>query len=131
MTKTRINRPKFDRMALLSMQNGIRLHGDSILLFENDRFPSAYALSILAMEEVGKSFLLQEIVFQDDGQEYDAKQMQELLKLLYHHRVKQGWFARMVTPMRSRLSFSAVVERHVKWKDGPEETERDLRGTSP
>ena len=40
-------------MAGLSFENGLRLHFDSILLFENKAYPSAYFLCVLAIEEIG------------------------------------------------------------------------------
>ena len=47
-----------------SFQNGIRLHSDSVLLLEKECFASSFALSMLASEEIGKGFAIEEIVFQ-------------------------------------------------------------------
>jgi len=49
---SRIN--KLSRMSVLCYQNCVRLHYDSILLFKNKRYPTACALSIIALEEMGK-----------------------------------------------------------------------------
>src|SRR6266853_3400654 len=40
------------------LENGDRLAKDAEYLWEMDRFPSAFALCILAQEEYGKAFLL-------------------------------------------------------------------------
>lgn len=38
--------------------NAFRLYGDAVLLFENERYASSIAMSILAIEEVGKYLIL-------------------------------------------------------------------------
>jgi AbiV family abortive infection protein len=40
--------------------NAFRLHEDAVLLMSNQRYPSAVALSILAIEEVGKYLMLRD-----------------------------------------------------------------------
>lgn len=55
-----VNLRKVEKMAYLALENGLRLHQDSILLFNNKRYPSAYFLSILALEEIGKFFLIED-----------------------------------------------------------------------
>ena len=40
------------------LENGDRLAQDAEYLWEMDRFPSAFALCVLAQEEYGKAFLL-------------------------------------------------------------------------
>lgn len=58
-----INLRKIDKMAGLSFENGLRLHFDSIVLFNSKSSPSAFFLSVLAIEEIGKSFLLTDFLF--------------------------------------------------------------------
>ena len=47
---------KFKKIATESFKNGLRLHFDSILLYNNKSFPSAFQLSVLALEEFSKSY---------------------------------------------------------------------------
>jgi AbiV family abortive infection protein len=54
---------KIARMSILCYKNAIRLHQDSILLFKRKRYPSANALSIIAIEEMGKYQSLSHAVF--------------------------------------------------------------------
>ena len=87
---------KASKMAGLAFTNALRLHRDSIALYNNGSFPSSYQLSILAQEEIGKAFLLEEIVSQDCGQKIDDdKEFNDIMiKTLLSHKSKQGWFSR-------------------------------------
>lgn len=89
-----IDLKKVEKMAGLSFQNGIRLHLDSILLFENSRFPSAYYLSILSLEEIGKAFKLEDFWWHS---RYDGRESVDLeekdLYSTYSHSKKQIYFA--------------------------------------
>lgn len=83
-------------MAGLAFANGVRLHKDAVLLFKNGSFPSAYFFSILAQEEIGKAFILEEHIFQMGGRSEDITPDLEKLILdsTLSHKVKQGWFSR-------------------------------------
>lgn len=86
---------KLQRMATLSFENAVRLHEDAILLFEEDRIPSALHTSALSIEELGKYFLIEEIIFQSiGGVEYTECQIQDFMRQSYYHIAKQKWFAR-------------------------------------
>lgn len=89
-----INLRKIDKMAGLSFENGLRLHFDSIVLFNSKSFPSAFFLSVLAIEEIGKSFLLTDFLFHSriDGR-MGEKMEKKWLGLIYLHRTKQNSFA--------------------------------------
>jgi len=88
---------KIKNLAGASFSNGLRLHRDSIALFKIGSIPSSYALSILAQEEIGKAFLLAEIVFQDvDNNGLDLEYSKLILKCMRSHKVKQGWFSQQV-----------------------------------
>ncbi len=50
--------PSFDRAIAASNRNVVRLLEDAERLLEWDRFPSAYALAVLAQEEAAKVYLL-------------------------------------------------------------------------
>jgi len=89
-----INLKRIERMVKLSFENGLRLHYDSILLFNNESFPSAYFLSILALEEIGKSFLLEDFWWHSvtEGR-MPSNTEKKFLELIYFHRSKQNNFA--------------------------------------
>ena len=89
-----INLRKIDKMAGLSFENGLRLHLDSMVLFNNKSFPSAFFLSVLAIEEIGKSFLLMDFIFHSriDGR-MGEKIERKWIELIYLHRTKQNSFA--------------------------------------
>ncbi len=88
---------KAAKMARLSFENALRLHRDSILLYNNKSFISAYLLSVLAQEEIGKTFLLEEHIFHTSINPLSVnKETQNIMaKALLSHRVKQGWFSRV------------------------------------
>jgi len=86
---------KVDKMAGLSFENGLRLHFDSILLFENKSYPSAYFLSVLAIEEIGKAFLIEDFLWHSlcDGR-MEKEWEEKFLERIYFHSAKQSSFAR-------------------------------------
>jgi AbiV family abortive infection protein len=89
-----INLKKVNKMAGLSFENGLRLHFDSILLFQNKSYPSAYYLSILAIEEIGKAFLIMDFLYHSYVNGRMEKEWEEkFLELMYFHTVKQSNFA--------------------------------------
>ncbi|KND49536.1 MAG: hypothetical protein AB203_00445 [Parcubacteria bacterium C7867-008] len=106
-----ISRTRLDRIAFLSFQNALRLHHDAIILFKEKSYPSAFFLSILAQEEIGKMHLvndqswrsgeneagLAEIKDEVKKKKYQAEleSMEEyVIKALYQHPLKQGHFYR-------------------------------------
>jgi len=90
-----INLNKVDKMAGLSFENGLRLHFDSILLFENKSYPSAHFLSVLAIEEIGKAFLIEDFLWHSlcDGR-MEEEWEEKFLERIYFHTAKQSSFAR-------------------------------------
>jgi len=92
-----LSRYKFKRLATESFRNGLRLHFDSILLFNNGSYPAALQLSILALEEFSKSYWIEHYYYSsitNDGFP-DSEFEQKWLKLLYIHTEKHqafvGW----------------------------------------
>lgn len=85
---------KFKKLAPESFRNGLRLHFDSILLFENKSYPSAFQLSVLALEEFSKSYWVEHYYYSsitNDG--FPNKDFeQKWLRLLYLHPRKQSAF---------------------------------------
>lgn len=90
------NLNKIKKIATESFSNGLRLHKDSITLFKQNSIPSSYMLSILAQEEIGKSYLMSEIIFQDTDNTglVDNEYTKLITKCMTSHQVKQGWFSR-------------------------------------
>jgi len=94
-----INLRKVEKMAFLAFKNALRLHQDAILLFRNKRFPSAYALSVLSMEEIGKYHLLEDFVWHSRvDHRYTPEQEQEIISMIYNHRYKQNKFSHHAEP---------------------------------
>lgn len=84
-------------MAVLAFENGLRLHRDAILLYKNRAYPSAYFLSTLSMEELGKSLALEEYLWRNATEGKAPPEIeQKLIEALYNHKHKQIRFARNV-----------------------------------
>jgi AbiV family abortive infection protein len=52
----KLNLRKIQRMAVVSIKQGINLHFDSMMLFKNKSYGTAIFVSVIAMEELGKGF---------------------------------------------------------------------------
>ena len=90
-------------MAAWTMYNGVRLHWDSILLFKERSYSSSLALSILAMEEIAKAHLLEDIVFHAHANEWDSEYCWQFIKdIFFSHRWKQASFAHHLFPFHER-----------------------------
>jgi AbiV family abortive infection protein len=91
-TSSHISLRKLEKMAVLALENSIRLHLDSILLFKNGSFPSAFQLSVLAFEELGKSKALDNFIWNTVTHKNKRNYEEELryIELLYIHPWKQG-----------------------------------------
>lgn len=83
-----ISNKKLARIGELSFKNAIRLHKDSILLYKKGSFASAYFLSVLAMEELGRVHMIEKTSLNPLVEEWE----QPFLKMLYDHSMKQGYF---------------------------------------
>jgi AbiV family abortive infection protein len=88
-----ISLDKLDRMAGLVFQNCIRLHFDSITLFESGSFPSAFFLSILSLEEYGKIFWIEDLLWHSlvEGR-WESEWEQKWLQSTLDHGIKQRTF---------------------------------------
>lgn len=90
-----ISLKKLEDIAYLAFQNALRLHSDAIALFGDKRYPSAFLLSILCQEEIGKMHIANDFVFHNNRPEdRDEKLEEEWLGLLYRHPHKQHSFLR-------------------------------------
>ncbi len=89
-----LSKYKFKRFAIESFRNGLRLHFDSILLFNNESYPSAFQLSVLSMEEISKSNWIEHVYWYSFCTDTirDHQDEKEWLQLLYLHPKKQNAF---------------------------------------
>lgn len=95
-TNSSINLNKVDKMCLLSFQNSINLHIDSIHLFEIDSFGSSFYLSCISAEELGKFFILSDFLYhtRTTGRYNDNKD-EEIIKI-FGKDVEEGYFRKLV-----------------------------------
>lgn len=112
---------KFKKIAEESLRNGIRLHLDSIILYSEDRFPTALQLSIIAMEEIAKAKWVEHYYFTSTTNEGfpDTEFEQEWLHRLYFHPKKQYGFIG-----RDIFRYSPKFVEHVKSKKLEEQKQR-------
>jgi AbiV family abortive infection protein len=103
-----VNLNKIDKMALITFKNALRLHFDSITLFHNKSYAHAYYLSVIALEELGKTFLLSDFIWNStvNGRfnEYKDADLIKIYgqnleeayfkKIVYNHKRKQSHFVR-------------------------------------
>jgi AbiV family abortive infection protein len=103
---------KFKKIATEAFKNGLRLHFDSILLFKSKSFPSAFQLSVLALEEFSKSNWVEHYyyssVINDNFPDKDFEQ--EWLNLLYFHPKKQKAFFGWGMSMEYTSRFIKMIE---------------------
>lgn len=84
-------------MAILAFKNGLRLHEDSILLFHSGAYPSALLLSVLSLEELGKSMALEEYVWRARTESRAKPDLEkQFIDRLYSHKYKQLSFAALI-----------------------------------
>lgn len=90
MKEKNVSLRKIERMAILAFKNALRLHFDSTVLVRRGSIPSAYFLSILALEELGKHCILEHFIYHStiDGR-YEPAEEHDWIQMVYHHRVKQ------------------------------------------
>ncbi|MEX2163488.1 MAG: AbiV family abortive infection protein [Sulfuricaulis sp.] len=110
------NLRKLDRMGVLSFQNALRLHEDAILLFKNQSHASAYGLSVLSLEELGKYLVLEDLVWRSRTEgRYPPDQEEAIVRLTYDHRYKQNKFAVYVElPMFARKAIQRIFDGSVE-----------------
>ncbi len=100
-----VNLDKIDKMASLTFKNAIRLHLDSISLFNIKSFASAYYLSVIALEELGKIFLLSDFIWNSrvNGR-YNSYKNKELIKI-FGQNLEEGYFKRVVYNHKRKQSY--------------------------
>jgi len=109
MTET-LSKYKLKKLSFEAFKNGLRLHFDSILLFQNRSFASAFQLSVLALEEIAKSDWIEDYYWNSNihGQP-DKEFEQKWLKRLYFHPAKQKYFIRHGEMMKYSPKFVRII----------------------
>ncbi len=102
---------KFARMAALAFENALQLHANSIHLFARRSYGSAMALSILAAEEIGKYFWVEDLVWHSvvEGP-WPPEHQETWLKGAYDHGLKQRQFAWAAKDTLPRKIFKRISE---------------------
>ncbi|HAV1557292.1 TPA: AbiV family abortive infection protein [Enterobacter hormaechei subsp. steigerwaltii] len=113
-----ISKYKLNKIATESLRNTIRLHFDSILLYRNGSYPSAFQLSVLALEEFSKANWVDHYIWTSETNEGYPKAdfEQEWLKLLYQHPKKQWNFVARETNDYSPKFISLIQSRKLEEK---------------
>jgi AbiV family abortive infection protein len=88
----KIPNDKLERLELLAFENCLRLHQDSIMLFKSGSYSSAYFLSVIALEEMGKVLWIDFTIFQTRVSDMDRDGQESFLKSIFQHSHKQGIF---------------------------------------
>lgn len=91
MARATLSKYKWKRLAEEALRNALRLHMDSMLLHEYESYPSAFQLSVLALEELSKAKMVSHYYYSSITNEGfpDAAFEQEWLSILYSHVDKQ------------------------------------------
>lgn len=95
MVDLKLSTQKLNALQYACLQNALRLHFDSVLLAKGRSFASAFAISVIASEELGKACGIAEIIFQAgfDKRQLHAEDTKSVVRaLLSNHKLKQGWF---------------------------------------
>lgn len=113
MARSTLSTYKWKRLAEEALRNSLRLHMDSMLLHEYESYPSAFQLSVLALEELSKAKMVSHYYYAsitNDGFP-DSQFEQDWLKLLYSHADKQWAFV-----ARDMFDYSPKFVRFIQAK---------------
>ena len=86
---TRFDYRKFERLELLALKNAMRLHDDSMRMFKQKRYPTAFQLSVLAQEEFGKVLIIEDVVWNCRFNKMTDKWTQKWFDATRDHKFKQ------------------------------------------
>jgi len=116
--KKNISFYKLERLAQLALKNAIRLHFDSILLYKNKSYPSAFQLSVLALEELGKAKELEIYYFHSkfDSGSMAPKEEEKYLGLYFSHQWKQKAFVARELFDFSPAYVKLIEGKKLEWK---------------
>lgn len=114
-----VNLDKIDKMVLLVFKNSLRLHLDSIVLYNNRAYPSAFFLSVIALEELGKVSIFDH--FLDDSRfhgrlnETTDPDISDLQRYFGSKNLEEGFFNRHIrSHRRKQLEFLSAFDSKYK-----------------
>ena len=118
-----LSKYKLKKLASESLRNCIRLHFDSSLLFNNESYPSAFQLSVLAIEEFAKAKWVHHYIWSSEmNQGYPDEDFEnKWLKLLYFHPEKQWAFV-----AREVYEYSSTFTDFIKRKKMEEKKQNSI-----
>lgn len=113
---------KLEKVAHIAFENALRLHFDAIHLYKDGRYPSAFYLSILSQEEIGKMHIINDFVWRartERKEDRDSEFEEKWLSLMYKHPHKQATFLRQSS--LSRLNEKSIQLMETVWNGTLEE----------
>ena len=96
MSRKTLSPMKYKRLALESLRNSLRLFKDATSLYELKSYPTAFQLTVLAIEEFAKARAVDHVYYSaltNTGLPAETEE-QDWLRTLYSHTAKQRWHLR-------------------------------------
>lgn len=111
MARTTLSARKYKRLAVEALRNSLRLFKDAQTLFATASWPTAFQLTVLAIEEFAKARWVDHVYYSSiTNTGLPSEQLeQETLRPLYLHQPKQEWYLR-----DGYFDFSPKLHREVK-----------------
>jgi AbiV family abortive infection protein len=102
---------KYKRLAVEAFRNSLRLFKDAQTLFATASWPTAFQLTVLAIEEFAKARWVDHVYYSSitNSGLPDDQLEQEFLRHLYFHQTKQEWYLQV-----EYVDFSPKLHRAVK-----------------
>jgi AbiV family abortive infection protein len=82
---------KLEKLTLMAYQNAVRLHFDAMVLYGAESYAAAFQLSVLALEEMGKTKAVDHYTWSErvNGTKRDLVFERKFIEKLYQHPWKQ------------------------------------------
>jgi AbiV family abortive infection protein len=111
MARATLSARKYRRLAVEALKNSLRLFKDAQTLFATASWPTAFQLTVLAIEEFAKARWVDHAYYSSiTNTGLPEEQLeQEILRGLYHHQPKQEWYLQ-----DGYFDFSPRLHREVK-----------------
>ena len=87
----KINVNKFEKLIVASIKNALRLHEESWFLYQNKLYSTSYFIECIALEEIGKSYIVDDMLFHYNSGETDSTVLDVFIKSTFNHPTKQIW----------------------------------------
>ena len=83
---------KFEKLEFYSIKNAIRLHKEAVLLFQKKSYSTSFFLACVALEEIGKTHLIDDILFHYNLGEKNSEILKTYINAAFgSHATKQTW----------------------------------------